>query len=205
MPKKLIFTEDEKDCLQELMNISYGSATAAIADIINAFANLSVPIIKIIDTQDLKDYLVTNLDLSDQHLIATQLINGELSGENLFIINTQSAIAMAQEFNIDDEIICEEDLHDVVLEITNILSSSIVSSLVGQLGSHTTFSPPEIKKLDSPYDITNDFTKKYTKVIIICTELTFKEKNIHAKLMMLNTDESIIFIKKVLNTIIDEL
>ena len=33
-------TEDEKDCLQELMNVAYGSATAAITEIFDAFAKL---------------------------------------------------------------------------------------------------------------------------------------------------------------------
>ncbi|HIP11654.1 MAG TPA: chemotaxis protein CheC [Arcobacter sp.] len=204
MSNELLFNEDEKDCLQELMNVSYGAATAAIADIINAFAILSVPVIEIIDAKNLKDYLIKNLDLSTPHLIATQLLNGELSGENLFLIDTKSAISMAEEFDIDEDEISEEDLHDIVLETTNILSSSIVSSLVSELGSNTTFSPPEIKKIDGEDDITNDFTKLYTKVIIISTELTFEEKNIHGKLMMLTTDKSISFIKKVLNKILDE-
>ena len=50
-------TEDEKDCLQELMNVAYGSATAAITEIFDAFAKLSIPTIKIINAVDLKDYL----------------------------------------------------------------------------------------------------------------------------------------------------
>ena len=36
MSKDIKLTEDEKDCLQELMNVAYGSATAAITEILNA-------------------------------------------------------------------------------------------------------------------------------------------------------------------------
>ena len=39
-------TEDEKDCLQELMNVAYGSATAAITEIFDAFQNLAFQLLK---------------------------------------------------------------------------------------------------------------------------------------------------------------
>ena len=58
-------TEDEKDCLQELMNVAYGSATAAITEIFDAFAKLSIPTIQIINAVDLKDYLAKELNFKD--------------------------------------------------------------------------------------------------------------------------------------------
>ena len=80
-------TEDEKDCLQELMNVAYGSATAAITEIFDAFAKLSIPTIQIINAVDLKDYLAKELNFKDEHFVASQQINGPLSGENMFIID----------------------------------------------------------------------------------------------------------------------
>lgn len=55
MTNNIILNEDEKDCLQELMNIAYGSATAAITEILDAFATLSIPKIEVIKTTDLKN------------------------------------------------------------------------------------------------------------------------------------------------------
>ena len=60
MNSNINLTEDEKDCLQELMNVAYGSAAAAITEILNAFANLSIPKIQIIDSSELKPYLSNN-------------------------------------------------------------------------------------------------------------------------------------------------
>ena len=84
-------TEDEKDCLQELMNVAYGSATAAITEIFDAFAKLSIPTIKIINAADLKDYLAKELNFKDEHFIASQQINGPLNGENMFIIDKKQS------------------------------------------------------------------------------------------------------------------
>ena len=51
--KTITLTEDEKDVLQELMNVAYGTATAVVADMLDAFASLSIPNIKIMKTSEL--------------------------------------------------------------------------------------------------------------------------------------------------------
>ncbi|MDQ7060572.1 MAG: hypothetical protein Q9M43_05350 [Sulfurimonas sp.] len=53
----ITLTEDEKDALQELMNIAYGNATAVVADMLDAFASLSIPNIKIMQTSQLLNEL----------------------------------------------------------------------------------------------------------------------------------------------------
>jgi len=199
----LTFNEDEKDCLQELMNVAYGAATAAIADTIEAHATLSIPIIDIINASDLKQYLASNLT-NNIYLIATQLLSGELSGENIFLIDRTSAISLAKEFDLVDEDFEEEDLYDIILEITNILSSSIISSLVNDMGTHASFSPPDINTITSIQDFNDGLIKEYNKVIIISTNIIFEEKNINAILIMLTTDESILYIKKVINEMLDD-
>ncbi len=95
MNDNIILTEDEKDCLQELMNVAYGSATAAITEILNAYAKLSIPKIQIINASEFKDYLTAELNLDEKHLIALQEINGAFNGENMFVIDEKSAINMA--------------------------------------------------------------------------------------------------------------
>ena len=54
--------EDQEDCLQELMNISYGSATASVAAIINKFAELSIPKISTISSENFKSYIESKIE-----------------------------------------------------------------------------------------------------------------------------------------------
>ena len=60
MLNNIEFNEDERDCLQELMNIAYGGATAAISEILDAFATLNVPKIKILPALELKNYFLSS-------------------------------------------------------------------------------------------------------------------------------------------------
>lgn len=205
MSKDIKLTEDEKDCLQELMNVAYGNATAAITEILNAFAKLSIPKIQIIEASELKNYLSNELNLNQEHLVALQQINGSLNGENMFVIDKVSATNMANKFSLTNDVIEEDDIQDITLEITNILSSSTISKLAENMDTNVSFSAPSIKLLKSIDELNNIFLSRYEKVIIISTKLEFVDLNISGELFILTTDNSILFIKDKLNKILDEL
>ena len=157
MESKINLTEDEKDCLQELMNVAYGSATAAITEILDAFAKLSIPKIQIINASELKSYLSKELNLDEEHLVALQQINGTISGENMFVIDKKSAKNIAYKFGLDEDEINDEEVADIVLEITNILSSSTISKLAEDIDTNVSFSAPSIKTLTSINQLNNLF------------------------------------------------
>lgn len=205
MKSDITLTEDEKDCLQELMNVAYGSATAAITEILDAFATLSIPNIKIINADELNDYLSAELDLDVEHIVSLQQINGIVSGENMFVIDKESAKNIAYKFGLEEDEVNDEEIADVVLEITNILSSSTISKLAEDIDTNVSFSAPTIKKLTSIDQLKNQFISKYQKVITISTELKFEDLDIHGELFIFTTDNSIIYIKEKLNKILDEL
>ncbi len=200
-----ILNEDEKDCLQELMNIAYGSATAAITEILDAFATLSIPKIEIIKTKELKDYLSKEVCLNFSHFVCMQQINGVISGENLFVIDKESAYNIALKFGLEEEEITDNELSDIILEITNILSSSTISKLAEDIQATVSFSPPDVKILDTISKLDNQFIEKYQNVIIISTRLKFEDLDIDGELLILTTDKSIDYIKKIVNKILEEL
>lgn len=200
----ITLNEDQQDCLQELMNIAYGSATAAISNILNSFATLSVPKISIIETKDLKNYLRDNIEVETSHYISSQILNGKIAGESLFIIGENSSKNMAREFGLEEDEINEYELCDVILEITNILSSATISKLAQEMNTTVSFSPPHIHLLQSIEKFDNKYLDKYQKVIVIKTQLKFINQNINAELLLLTTDNSIIFIKNTLDKLLED-
>lgn len=204
MENKIFLTEDEKDCLQELMNVAYGSATAAITEILNAFAKLSIPKIEILNANEFQPYLLRELNLEEEHLVSLQQINGTICGENMFVIDKKSAKNIAYKFGLEEDEINEEEVCDIVLEITNILSSSTISKLAEDIDTDVSFSAPTINNLTSISQFNNLSISKYEKIIIISTQLNFDDLNISAKLFILTTDNSILYIKEKLKKILDE-
>lgn len=196
---KIILTEDEEDALQELMNIAYGSATAVIAEMLEAFASLSIPKIEIIQVDEL---LRTFEKLkSTSYFFSSQAFNGEFSGESAFFINEESANNLAKHLELEDR----EDLDDAILELTNVLTSSLTTKLAQELQTEVGFSLPSISKI--PLEEINNVSsfKIYSKVIVINTELNFEDQKINGKIFILTKDESIQWLKHKLNKILDEL
>lgn len=189
-------TEDEKDVLQELMNIAYGNATAVIAEMLDAFASLSIPKIEILSVKDL---LNTFSELKNtSYFFSTQAFNGEFSGECAFFINEESANNLSKHLELEDI----EDLDDAILELTNVLTSSLTIRLAEEMGTEVRFSLPNISKLLLKEMGETQTFQQYSQVIVIETELNFNDQKINGKIFILTKEESIQWLKIKLNTIL---
>jgi chemotaxis protein CheC len=195
----LRLTEDEEDVFQELMNIAYGSATAVVADMLEAFASLSIPNIKIMAVSEL---LKTFNELkSTSYFFASQAFSGEFNGESAFFINEESANNLAKHLELESR----EDLDDAILELTNVLTSSLTTKLAQEMDTEVSFSLPNILKI--PLEEMEDVEsfQLYSRVIVIDTNLNFQDQKINGKIFILTKDESIQWLKTKLNTILDQL
>jgi chemotaxis protein CheC len=190
-------TEDEKDVLQELMNVAYGNATAVVADMLDAFASLSIPKIKIMPVNEL---LATFSELkSTSYFFSTQAFSGEFNGESAFFINAESAKNLAKHLELESD----EDLDDAILELTNVLTSSLTTKLSEEMDTEVSFSLPSISKV--PLQEINDVEtfQQYSQVIVIDTDLNFEDQQINGKIFILTKDDSIQWLKTKLNTILE--
>jgi len=189
--------EDEKDVLQELMNIAYGNATAVIADMLDAFASLSIPNIKVLKTDEL---LATFAELkSTSYFFSTQVFSGEFNGESAFFINQESASNLAKHLELETV----EDLDDAILELTNVLTSSLTTKLAGEMDTEVSFSLPSISKVPLQEIRNVETFQQYSQVIVIDTDLNFQDQKINAKIFILTKDESIQWLKTKINTILE--
>ena len=137
-------------------------------------------------------------------LLVSQLIDGKLSGENLFIISEEALKNLALEFDLEEDELNENELKDVVLEITNIISSSTSGKLAELMNTDILFSPPDVKKIVTIDNLDNHYEIEYQHVIIISTLIHFEEQNISGKLIMMLNDDSMNFLKESLDRIMDE-
>jgi chemotaxis protein CheC len=195
----LTLTDDEKDVLQELMNVAYGNATSIVADMLNAFATLNIPNIQILKTSELIHRFRSIQN--DSYFFATQGFIGEFSGESAFFIDNESAKNLAKHLELD----IEEDLDDAILELTNVLTSTLTTRLAQEMETEVKFSLPNIRKLPLDEIFENKSFKEYSQVIVIDTELNFKDQEIKGEIFILTQDGSIEWLKNRLNSILEAL
>ena len=192
-------TEDEKDVLQELMNVAYGSATAVVADMLDAFASLSIPKIEVMTVEKL---LVEFTEIKNtSYFFSTQIFSGDFSGESAFFIDEQSAHNLAQHLELETP----EDLDDAILELTNILTSTLTTKLAIEMQTEVTFALPSISKVPLEEMIAIDTFQKYSQVIVIDTQLNFEDQKINGEIFILTKDTSIQWLKTKLNTILEQM
>ncbi|MBC8237956.1 MAG: chemotaxis protein CheX [Helicobacteraceae bacterium] len=196
---ELSLTQDEQDVLQELMNIAYGDATAVVAEMLDAFATLSIPNIRLIETSALLHEL-KGLE-GESYFFSTQAFNGMFSGESAFFIDTQSACNLAKHLDLEND----EDLDDAILELTNVLTSSLTIRLAQEMNAEIKFSLPSINKLPYNKIQTNKTLQEYSQVIVIDTEINFKDQKINGEIFILTKDGSIKWLKNQLSSILEAL
>jgi len=196
---KITLSEDEQDVLQELINVAYGNATAVVAEMLDAFATLGIPKINIMPTKQLLEKFSHKKHAS--YFFATQAFIGEFSGETAFFINEESAYNLAKHLELDTK----EDVDDAILELTNILTSSLTTHLAEEMDTQVSFALPNISKIP-PNEIDEVKTfQQYSQVIVIETELNFKDQKINGEIFILTKDGSIQWLKQQLNKILEVL
>ncbi len=192
-------TEDEKDVLQELMNIAYGNATAVVAEMLDAFATLSIPNIAVIPVNELLEQFKHLKNQS--YFFSTQAFSGEFSGESAFFIDALSAQNLAKHLEMESN----EDLDDAILELTNVLTSTLTTRLAQEMQTQVSFSLPSIEQVPLAQIADVDTFKSYTQVIVIDTQLIFQDQKINGEIFILTKGESIQWLKQKLNQILEQL
>src|SRR5690554_1870643 len=94
-----IFSTEEKDILQEVMNIAFGQATAELAEVIDIFVILSVPNIKVVKGRDLPNYFINEMDGSNVVNLIEQNFLGKFSGQALLIFPSGAEKELIKLFN----------------------------------------------------------------------------------------------------------
>ncbi|WP_020590274.1 hypothetical protein [Desulfobacter curvatus] len=198
---------DIKEALGELINISYGSATAAIADLFDSFAQLKVPGIQIISVGDVEHAVLGKINHEPDLYITTQMFKGTFEGEILFVIDKQSAYNIQNLICLLEEVCTDQEEDDSetrqsILEIANILGASCIGKLAELLDSVVSFLPPSIE-LNNQLLMGRE-KAGYSKVLIISTVLEFEEEQITGHLFILFDDEMFVWLEKSLYAFIEE-
>ncbi|RMF17022.1 MAG: chemotaxis protein CheC [Gammaproteobacteria bacterium] len=161
-------TEDQRDALKELMNIAMGQAADRLARLIDTLVILSVPSIRLATecAPDLSDCPIFS---APSAYITRQSFLGALRGEVLVCFEQDGADELASLMGFDENLNTDE--HDeLMLDVTNILSSACIKGLAEQLELPASFGAPSILATNSTlFDKVGDvINRDQTLILEIC-------------------------------------
>lgn len=198
------FSGDHLDVLKELMNIAVGNATASIADLLQTFGTMHIPNIIVSSMEGLEEHIKATISSNQKNYVTKQLFAGAFSGEFLFVISEESALNLGNHL-YDVEEPGQGDIFDVVIELTNILSATIISRLTEELNTKVQFFVPSTEIITGNDLISSSDLLNYHQIIIVSTQMEFQHQNIRGQIFILTKDEMIESLKLLIDRKLEEL
>jgi flagellar motor switch protein FliN/FliY len=139
--KEEILTDIEKDLLGEVGNISMGSASTALSQIINQQVNITTPVVSTVTLKELKaDFEVPNIALEVKY------VSG-IFGENLLVMKITDAFVIANLMMGGDGKATGTELSEIeisaVSEAMNQMIGSAATSMATMFAREVNISPPK--------------------------------------------------------------
>ena len=191
---------EDRDILQEIMNIAFGNAAAELAEVINIFVVLSVPYIQVLRARELPAYIKSEVRGCDSVSIVEQDFWGEFKGNALLVF--QSGVGRELAFLLNgDEGIFEPGATDrfeseILMEVGNILIGACVGKLAELLGDVIQYSPPKVLIENHANDaLPQNLFDPGSSAIILRTMFRFNDKDIGGFLFLVTSHESIAWLK----------
>jgi chemotaxis protein CheC len=206
-----VIFDEEKDILQEIMNIAFGQAAAELAALINIHVILSVPYIKILRAAHLPEYIVSevrdygNISIIEQNYWGkfkgtAYLIFPSAAGKELISIMDDGGGNMPWGFESIDVL-----EREVLMEIGNILIGACTGKITELLKDVVTYSPPRVIIKDHPHNvIPGGLFNPDLSAIVMKTVFTFSGGKVNGYLFMVIGQDSISWLKKSLIEFVEQ-
>lgn len=191
--KERLLTEEQRDALQEMMNISMGQAAKSLAQLIDTQITLSIPTISEASPSD----LLALLSHSDKTWYARQSFLGQIKGEVLSLISKEGCDALAELMDYEEPL-SETQMQELILELANIMSGACLSGLSAQLELKSHLNMPTIFNPQA-----NEKTN-YSWATALLVEVCFSIESFsfNTRVVICLEENSIIALKASLDTLI---
>ena len=131
--------EEQRDALQELLNISMGQAANSLAQLIETKIDISIPKISAVTPTQLYSLLFETKDA----FYTRQSFLGDVHGEVMSVLS-QAGLSEVATLMDYDEPLSKEDIQEIILELCNILAGACLAGLSDQLELTTNLNMPTL-------------------------------------------------------------
>lgn len=207
------FSEEERDILQEIMNIAFGNATADLADLIDIQVILSVPDVQVLNFRALPTYLSETINHGARNSVTGQKFWGDFNGSGLLFLPRGTERVLSKFLNISyreaepsmSAVEIENVKSGLLLEISNILIGACVGKISDLLNTVVSYTPPELLTMDNTdfgFLLTH-FEAEQT-AIVMKTLFQFDQQDINGLLLVMTNHDSVNWLKTALHAFMSQ-
>lgn len=139
---QLHFTEEQRDCLQELVNVAMGQASDKLARYLDTLVHLQVPAIKLVDPLELPQHFSQRYGANSATLVSLGFFGDQgLRGEAIMLYQLENVGVIAQLLGYSDDDSSEAEM---LTDISSVLTTTFLNGLAEQLENSFSYAAPRI-------------------------------------------------------------
>lgn len=139
---ELHFTDVQRDCLQELVNVAMGQASDKLARYLGTFVHLQVPSIALVEATLLSQHFASRYQQQSATLVSLGFFGDQgLRGETIMLYQLANAGVIAQLLGYSDDAVSEAEM---LTDISSVLTTTFLSGLAEQLENSFSYAAPRI-------------------------------------------------------------
>ncbi len=202
------YSDDQYEMLREVINLAMGHAGKNLATILNAFVDLSVPEIQIIEAANIAEKVLKEsvFDESERVNLFRQNFNSMsfMDGEAIVIFNNETRQKFAQILGVSGQMNSMEEV-DFMLELTNLMVGACMNSISEQMfDQKMSFSPPELLSENSvlrniAYETFKRRNLKWEYTLLSKITFVLKDRSFKSDLLIFISEKAIQAVNKSLN------
>lgn len=187
------YSEDQRDCLQEICNVAIGQAGDALARHVGVFVHLPIPIISIIEASRLADSLknfssATGIYAASQ-LFASRSENTAFKQQEL----SGLAVLMLSEPSIDDlaELLPESNVDNLVTDACRGMAQTCLDALSEQWQQDFQVDTPKLVGHESLHAVCQDISVGWEHILVVEINYQLEDRAFNGDLLLLFPDHAI--------------
>lgn len=136
------FSEEQRDCLQELVNVAMGLASDKLARYLSTLVHLQVPAIKLVETEALPKHFSQRYQQQSVTMLSLGFFGDQgLRGETIMLYQLENVDVIAKLLGYSNDDSSEAEM---LTDISSILTTTFLNGLAEQLENSFSYAAPRI-------------------------------------------------------------
>jgi chemotaxis protein CheY-P-specific phosphatase CheC len=203
------FNEDQRDCMQEIVNVAMGQAGDSLARLLEVFVTLSIPKISTLSPGEVRAALQNFVEADTVSATRQSFHNNRgddgIRGESLVIFADSSFQELADLLAYDSEELTDALEQELLLDVSNVLNGACLNGIAEQLEEELSYSAPSI--LGQRVSVNELFQKEqltWETALSVEINYSLENRSFNCDLLLLMPDSAISFLASKLDELLDE-
>lgn len=200
-----LMSGDKRDALQEIVNIGMGVAGSALAQVLNAFVELTVPSVDLVDRRRVVALLNTGAWADNELVAVRQSFFGRVMGESLMLFDGREASRLADLVGHTEPPTVDQQ-HELLLDLANIVIGACVNGIAEPLREIVSFAAPAMLR-GSPKvcEFALQDSGGRERGLLINLDFKLEARSFHSRVLVFLAEQSLELIDGAISRFLDDL